>query len=332
VSKTKPKQVTLEKLPRVGHRHTWADYVELLCLFNLDREVSKDVLVERFRERQDTGEELDEEPEDEVEETIEHALGETQEGAFTDERLGEKAEELFRHLKFREGVFGKKYPFAVDMTRRRLTLRRTTGASRLYLFLLLASNLRYFRKLTQRLTSDFETLSKRALEQILPETAKVYFFHGAGRSGRYKGRLFDKLTLLAEDLAETMNVDAQDFEDGNVGDGGLDLVGWVPLGDSVPGMLLCLAQCACTDKWVKKQREPLAIHEIMTLKGTPAKLTFIPFCFRRPTGEWFYKHDVATVVMDRLRLMYLMREPRQYRGIASLKEIGALIKQTEPLI
>ena len=103
------------------------------------------------------------------------------------------------------------------------------------------------------------------IREILPVTAKVYYFHGAGRSGRYKGKLFQKLTILASDLFEGMTVAADDFDDNDVGDGGLDLVGWVPMTDSSPGLLLCFAQCACTDKWVKKQREPMAVHQVMTV-------------------------------------------------------------------
>lgn len=328
--KKKAKAVTsLETLPRTGIRHSWADYVELLCLFNIDREMSKDVLVDRFKEGQDTGDSLDDETDDDEDAAV-AAEPETDEPA--DEKLDAKAEDLFRHLKYRESAFGRKYPFAVDMDHRRITLERTTGPSRLYLFLLLASNLRYFNSLTHRLTTDFETVSRIALGRMLPKVAKVYLFHGAGRSGRYKGHLFTKLALLAGDLYETMTVEEDDFEDGDVGDGGLDLIGWVPMPDNSPGLLLCLAQCACTDKWVKKQRETMAINEVMTVKGNPARLTFIPFCFRKPNGEWFSKHKVETVVLDRLRLLHLLNTSRQYQRLESFKKIGDLIEGTEPLI
>ena len=280
----KTKEVTtLERLPRVGIRHSWADYVELLCLFNLDREMTKDVLVDRFMEGRDTGSNLEEEADDD--EAPDEELRE--EGTPSDDQLREKAEELFRHLKYREGAFGRKYPFAVDMTHRRLTLRGTAGARRLYIFLLLAANLRYFKSLTYRLTTDFEAISKVALERILPASAKVYFFHGAGDSGRYKGKLFEKLQCLAGDIFEKMSVEADDFDEHDVGDGGLDLVGWVPTGDNSPGILICFAQCACTDKWVKKQREPMAIDQVMSLKATPAKSRLSPSAFDVPRGDGF---------------------------------------------
>ena len=327
----KTKEITsLEKLPRVGSRHTWADYVELLCLFNIDREMSKDVLIDRFKEGRDKGEDLDNEIDDSEDETGAESTPDASNN--DDDNLDAKAEELFRHLKYREGTFGKSYPFAVDMAHRRLTLKRTTGRSRIYLFLLLASNLRYFHPMTHLLTTDFEALSKLVLERLLPGDAKVYFFNGAGRSGRYKGRLFQKLTILASDLFETMSVAADDFDENDVGDGGLDLVGWVPMADSSPGLLLCLAQCACTDTWVKKQRETMAVHQAMTIKATPVRVTFIPFCFRRPTGGWFYNHSVETVVIDRLRIVNLLGEGRLRQPLASLKEIGELIKRTEAVI
>ena len=324
----KTKEVTtLERLPGVGMRHS-SPTPHLLCLFNIDREMTKDVLVDRFKEGRDTGSKLEEEAEDD--EAPDEELKE--ESSASDEQLSEKAEELFRHLKYREGAFGRKYPFAVDMTHRRLTLRGTAGARRLYIFLLLAANLRYFKSLTHRLTTDFEAISKVALERILPASAKVYFFHGAGRSGRYKGKLFEKMKFLAGDIFEKMSVEADDFDEHDVGDGGLDLVGWVPTGDSSPGILICFGQCACTDKWVKKQREPLAVDQVMSLKAAPAKITFIPFCFRRPTGGWFYSHSVETVVIDRLRLMTTLTDSRRYSKLASFEKLSELVKGAEPVI
>jgi hypothetical protein len=333
VSNTRAKPVTsLERLPRVGVRHTWADYVELLCLFNLDREISKDVLIDRFREGKDTGETIDDETEDDTGAAEDEETAASEENLPIDERLSTRAEDLFRHLKYRESAFGKSYPFAVDMAHRRMVLRRTTGVSRLYLFLLIASNLRYFTTLTPQITKDFESLSKLALQKLLPASGLVHLFHGAGQSGRYKGKLFDKLSALASDLFESMTVRADDFDEHDVGDGGLDLVAWVPMNDGSPGVLLCFAQCACTDKWVKKQRETMAVKEVMTLKAHPVYLTFIPFCFRRPTGSWFYAHSVATVLLDRLRLIDLLVGLRKYKEFDSFKRIDSLIKGVEPLI
>lgn len=333
MSRVKTKRVTsLERLPRVGVRHTWADYVELLCLFNLDREISKDVLIDRFREGKDTGEPIDDESEDDTDTAEETFTAASEENVPIDERLNSIVEDLFRHLKYRESAFGRSYPFAVDMTHRRMVLRRATGLSRLYLFLLIASNLRYFTSLTSQITRDFEALSELALQKLLPATGLVHLFHGAGRSGRYKGKLFEKLTALASDLFESMTVRADDFDENDVGDGGLDLVAWVPMNDDSPGMLLCFAQCACTDKWVKKQRETMAVQEVMTLKAHPVYLTFIPFCFRRPTGSWFYAHSVATVLLDRLRLISVLAGLNKYKEFASFKQVGTLIRGAEPLI
>jgi hypothetical protein len=333
VSNKKAKAVTsLEMLPRVGIRHTWADYVELLCLFNIDREISKDVLIDRFREGRDTGETIDDETDEDPDTLKSGDTAASEESVPSDETLDTMAEDLFRHLKYREGAFGKTYPFAIDMSRRRIVLRRTTGVGRLYLFLLIASNLRYFATLTPQITRDFEVLSKLALQKLLPANGLVHLFHGAGQSGRFKGKLFTKLSVLASDLFESMTVGADDFDKNDVGDGGLDVVAWVPMNDDSPGVLLCFAQCACTDKWVKKQREPMAVQQVMTLKAQPVYLTFIPFCFRTPTGGWFYAHSVGTVLLDRLRLINLLVGLSKYKKLASLKRIGSLIKATEPLI
>ena len=76
----------------------------------------------------------------------------------------------------------------------------------------------------------------------------------------------------------------------------------------------------------------MAAHEVMTVKADPIYLTFIPFCFRKPTGAWFYNHSVATVVMDRLRILNLAGSRRRFQRLASLQQVTELIKATESMV
>jgi hypothetical protein len=70
----------------------------------------------------------------------------------------------------------------------------------------------------------------------------------------------------------------------------------------------------------------------MTLKAIPVTFTFVPFCFRRPTGGWYTEHDVDSILIDRVRLLKLIVDGRRYRTLGSLGKLDDLLKRTEPLI
>ena len=315
---------SLDRLPDTAELHTWADYIELLALFNVDREVSKQDVIDRFKERRDLGE------------TIPHLPATPNTSGTIADDLDALTQDLFRYLEHRAAAFGNSYPFSVDANSKNLIAKATTRIRGLYTFLLAAASLRYFTRLVPSITKDFESLSKIALEELLPSHADVHFFHGAGRSSnRYRGKLYSKVTQLSQDLGERVIVEEHEFSDADVGDGGLDVVGWVSLQDPAPGRPLYFCQCACTPKWIAKQQSASAERwrQTLTLKAPPITLSFIPFCYRRPHGDWYAAHEVVSVLIDRLRFINIigpvMKNPNKYR---SFKKIAQLLKTPEQLV
>jgi hypothetical protein len=143
----------------------------------------------------------------------------------------------------------------------------------------------------------------------MPAHAAVHLFgKNAERStGRYTGRLVAKLRLLANDLGEVVRFDTDEFSERDFGDNGLDVVAWIPSGDSLNGKIVIFGQCACTPEWVAKQHSSAddAWYEVMSLMARPVNVCFIPYDFRRPDGRWYKRSSIQrTVVIDRRRLMY----------------------------
>ena len=128
----------LERIPSVPHYkiHHWADYVELLCLVNIDNTISKADLMSRIPKRMDDLHEGNGDDEADVDPDAAPSPAER------DDRWQQRIDDWFKHLAYRHQVFGEAYPFILgtnELARRsRLNMR-----SRLYISLLLSSNLGY---------------------------------------------------------------------------------------------------------------------------------------------------------------------------------------------
>ena len=240
--------ISLDKLPAHSDIHLWADFIELLCLCNLDGYVSKADVLDRYEEIMGT---------DKSEE--QDASSSDERNDIRSNRLELKSDDWFGHLAFRAGTFGGDdfYPFEMTSDGDALVRKdELTLKHKLYIFLLIASNLRYTPTLRDGISSDFEAICEVALKKCLPYQAEVYIFGTGGLpdSKKLSGNLFKKITKLADLLNERVIVEEKNLSHRNVGDGGLDIVGWVPMGDSARGLFCIFGQCACDfDNWVVKQ-------------------------------------------------------------------------------
>ncbi|MGA9994310.1 MAG: hypothetical protein WBP93_02795 [Pyrinomonadaceae bacterium] len=325
----------LETLPPTYDSYEWADYIELLCLANKDGRVSKADVLDFVRERKrdlneghplegSEAEEKDIEDEMEVEDEYEDDEDideETPEPALADDKWDIRGSDWFRHLEYRSGAFVEFYPFRVIKGGTVLVLSgskaRLSVQRKLYIFLLLASNLRYLSQSDQTsIASIFEVASFHALETYLPSGSNLYMFgkHGLNKSGPYSsGTLWEKLNRIAADIREKVVCKKSDFKPSNTGDAGLDLIAWLPLeigSEMRRGFFVVFGQCACTRRWVEKQFETSydTWKNYLSFTVYPTRLTFIPYCFRKATGSWHdYNKISATVVVDRLRLTNLLR-------------------------
>jgi hypothetical protein len=229
--------------------------------------------------------------------------------SYRDTRRAATADDVFRHLVYRSGTFGSAYPFELDeegaIRRRRVSDRR-----RLYVFLLLASSLGYLEKPRRSgLTRDFELLAVDAMRTWLPGLAQVHPF-GTARSlgSRYSGSLEKKLERFATDVGERSVLQEGDLLSGDVGDLGGDVVSWLPLGDERGSIPIFIGQATCNHSWRNKQAEPSYARwkKVIEFGVMTNAVFFIPFCFRKPDGTWFRRLWVDTILLDRVRLMWLL--------------------------
>ena len=129
--------------------------------------------------------------------------------------------------------------------------------------------------------------------------------------------------------------DEKEYSPNDTGDNGLDVVGWLPINDTARGMLLVFGQCACTaEDWARKQSSSSASHwrETIQFQVPPTNIAFIPFCFRRNTGEWHKNRLIdESLLIDRLRFILLLPEMQRLSAIP-YDLIGQAIAQRDPLI
>jgi hypothetical protein len=292
-------------------------------LINPDQALSLADVKDRIRERKDVGEEAAE-PEEAVEERP----------AEREDHRTRRVADWFRHLRFRAGLFEDWYPFSVSANADEVSVRKpTTPKHRLYVFLLLGSNLRYLRAHIDQITTCFEIVSAAVLRKMLPVGAEVHHFGPRHQAGRYMGSLWRKMERLAADLADPLVAKRADFPENNVGDGGLDLVGWVPMGDQLSTHLLTFGQCACTSEWVVKQHSsgPAAWAGRIRFRAFPTNLVFIPFSFRTTDGAWHREDDIhQSVLIDRVRILNTLGDPIAFGDCE--ETISAVLEQREGLV
>lgn len=214
---------------------------------------------------------------------------------------------VFEYLKGRETLLGARYPFVIDS--RAMSIKRddTNPNSLRYVFLLCCSLLKYLPGSIQRLTKLFEVVSFTALRALLAESAEVDLY-GTSQDhvqSRFTGTPFERLTGLAAEIGSKVIVSKSDFNPKDHGDNGMDIVAWFPMGDNAAGSPTFFAQCACGVEWERKQFEASyqRLSQFLQFKSPPATLTFIPFLFRRPGGEWYADSDVSSILMDRHRIL-----------------------------
>lgn len=215
----------LATVPPQTELYYWADYVELLCMSDVDGVFSAERLAQWAKfaddfeatsvdaqdaDERDVLERLVEVDRYDVDaglgdpdvvdgESGEAATGEEDENEqfLNYEDFGRAAEEtddrflwcqnIFRLLADRVRSLGATYPFDIDRATMTISRRRLTPARRQYVFYLSCSLLNYVPQRTmQRLTAQFEVVSFEVMCRIVPTTARVDMY-GTSR-GKVKSR------------------------------------------------------------------------------------------------------------------------------------------------
>ena len=307
--------IKLGEVPPTTATHHWADYVELLALTNLDGEFSRDDLLERWKGQDDIA--APAETLDDDDPPLLPSFGASK--GDVDDRRRQVADDVFAHLDYRARTFDAAYPFEVHTgSLGRLRRRRASKRRQLYVFLLLASSLRNVPiKRRSSFTSPFERLAAEVLRAWLPKGAEVHPFGTGDSRSRYRGTMWQKLETLSSDLNERIGVDESSFAPTDTGDLGLDVVAWLPLGDTEPSLPVWFAQVTCQKDWKAKQYESgKAWESYLSMRAPRGNLLFVPYCFRDAAGRWYDpKWPVAAVVLDRQRVLWLLRAAKSIKSI-----------------
>lgn len=321
--------ISFGKLPNTSDAYSWADYIELLCLINKDQEISKADIIDRINESSDIG---DLDSSDDTESLGDLSIPEQ------NDKWELKTDDWFRHFEYRSYTFKSFYPFALsddgDVLHRQINL---TSEQQFYIFLLLASNIKYIRSLNHKVTTSFEDLCADVMKACLPASAKIHVFGTSKyREVRYTGNFWEKINRLAVDLHLTIHAKEEKIAAKNSGDGGLDIVGWVPMGDSSTGKLFVFGQAACTEKWVIKQHSSSRSvwGSIFALTYDYINMIFIPICFRDSSGDWWDPTKIAaTILFDRQRLIYFLNEQHiLLQRYPVYEDVIGIIDFREPLV
>lgn len=319
----------LSRLPEapLKETHKWADWVELRACVAPDKQVTVGDVAAWLRvdqsEAPDVSPDDDEEEtlvaqeEDDEEATVAQSAGRpvpdgTDSGQRAAARVDNRerlAQDVFRLLRHRRSLFGENYPFELDLTDDRLEFLDTSTPGReVYVFLLLCASGRYVVQ-HGLLTKDFERLCVPALQAILP-AADVQVFGTAGpAAGDYSGSFATRLKRLAENLGEQIQPTADDVDDDENGDRGLDVVAIQGMGDDLPGRVVVFAQAACTDHWISKQDSPSpdAWDQLVLPLVPTITACCIPHSYRGSNGNWHSRTKIhRRLLLDRSRILHFL--------------------------
>lgn len=292
--------------------HYFCDYIELIALLNNENTVSKSDIYERFYD----------------DNKIKLKGDETSE---INDNWETRISDWFMILNIRKELFKEFYPFDIDTKNNIILKSNITNNHKLYIFLLLNSNQRYISEDKNLLTSDFEEVSLIVLKNYLTNNALSYRF---GKSmldfDRYKGKLSTKIDLFAKDLKYKIKYDEDDLDGSNNGDGGLDLVSWIPFqnDENQNNMQVVLSQCATGKEWFKKQYETDKVtSNLIDFKTKVNSAIFIPYDGRRLDRKFTEQKEILADIwlFDRIRILNLLDSDKD--NVLELKSFEKIVNK-----
>ncbi|WP_130854977.1 hypothetical protein [Olivibacter jilunii] len=307
--------------------HHWADYLELLCVFNIDKMLSQNDFIDRLSNRRDR---------EDTDDFKKHraAIEINQNNSIL-------AEDVYSLIAYRVEVFKGYYPFYLSDDNKVIYFKEDiSDRSKIYILMLFCSCLGAFSKYNSIFTSSFEQLSLLVLKAVLPAGAEVHLFgssniESVGEESKKNELFWEKLTTLAEHLREQVLIKREDLSEKNRGDGGLDIYGLSRLGDKNKHFPIYFCQCACTPEWVNKQHSSKfdSWNEFITLSTYPLNVVFIPYSFRRANGNWHEEYKIKkSVVFDRQRMLHHLHEEIELKKFDSFDIIAEILATKESVV
>ncbi|WP_305832339.1 hypothetical protein [Photobacterium leiognathi] len=298
----------LEKTPDCARdkTHHYCDYIELIALCSDEDGLSNSDIYDRFLDDGRISE-----------------IG-SEDGAESNESWVAEIGNWFSELSARVIAYGDSYPF--HFVEDRFALKQEIDDSHcVYLGLLLCSSLRYIEN-SSILSSAFEYASLCAMKSYLPNLAQVHIFGVSSRNqGLYVGSLESKIRLLSEHTNYPVSSRPNVFRNGDNGDGGIDIVAWLPfLEDSnLDKKLLFIGQSAATMDWARKQHSVERLHSYLDIETKTLNTLYVPFDMRdydRNIREWTLV--TTDILFDRQRMIKLLKPNELFSG-----ELGGDFKE-----
>lgn len=302
--------------------HLYADYLELLTVLQAREWFTASDLVKRFKDERITV----------VASSMERA-GKSDAGecfpAEIEDEYDRWAHQVFLQVQDRDSLLQADYPFEIEADRVR-TKSDLTKRQKVYIMLLLCSNLHFVQKLQSVLTRDFECIAAEVLRKFLPSHAVVKKF---GSDTDYKGSAEDKIWSLAMDMDLDVNDEEVSKVDGNQ-DRGLDVVAWMPFRDGYPNFIAILGQCACGKQWYSKLSETRRYeHSYLNFrKAKPIHAIFVPryLHFR---DDLYQSDELSDVLLfERLRIVQFLQDCEFFSSYDSSKIVDHYIALVEDLV
>ncbi|MEM8275587.1 hypothetical protein Q4R63_00625, partial [Morganella morganii] len=283
----------LDKTPNetLCNSHYYCDYLELLALVDCDDGISVGDIYDRFLEDNKITD-----------------IG-TENGSVVNEEWMGRISGWFDEINCRVYHYGDSYPFIYDGNRIRKNDNLNVNHN-LYILMILCSLLKYINRY-HILTTLFEQISYFSLKKYLPRIAEVHVFGvSSERNTRYSGSIDQKYSLLAQDLGLTRSTRPNVFREGDNGDGGVDIVAWVPFRDdpNLDRKQVFLGQSASGKNWVNKQASVDRVKNyIIDLPYNAQNILFVPYDFR-DSNRYFCQNDeiTASLIFDRHRIIKLI--------------------------
>ncbi len=299
--------------------HLYADYIEMLALFTNNHVTKSDILDRLFDEGIDLSENED-----------------NLDGLYSDKSENDDKNELwiieiFNLIIYRVSLFASDYPFKLDKSG--LILRdNLSDGNKIYLSLLISSNLNYFKILQPELTAEFETISQQSLINYMPKNAKV---KATGRNTEYSGYAREKITKIANEInIEINDKELSDVSDRNVQEEGLDLIAWIPFEDKIPNLITILAQCACGKDWINKQFETGRYENFFYFyKQQPIHVMYIPYALSND-NYFFQAKDIikGRIIFDRKRILEYLSNTDFFNKLKSKVIVDKCIEYVEDIV
>lgn len=206
------------------------------------------------------------------------------------------------------------YPFSEGKLGGVVLERQPQSLAYLFLLFLCVSpsvrNAASFRKVDR----TFDMVVLNALQSYLGEKSTGLRFGAPGSGGRPK-KFGQALTWLSEHLGIPRGVGSAR---GHTGDGGVDVIVWLPFPDRLHAFITVLAQCTIQRNWYTKA------HDISSDKWRgwidfgvdPVTCLAVPFVVGEGDDRWDEIRRTATVVLERFRIAELAIDvPTELRRI-----------------